>query len=161
MNKFIGTKEVLAKPMTRREYNDYRGWELPENELSQADDAGFLVEYVDGGKANDTRHAGYISWSPADVFHRAYKTVDTWLDRVKLEQAELQIKLDALDKMLNVAEKPEHIEDEQWLTMFSQQFHMRMTNQCLLKRISLAEAVPDAPTEGTETPLQGSESNLA
>ena len=73
MNTFIGTKVILAKPMTRQEYNDYRGWTLPADE--DGHDAGMLVEYVDGGKANDPRHEGYISWSPMDVFHRAYRPV--------------------------------------------------------------------------------------
>lgn len=70
MQTYIGTKLVKAKPMTRQEYNDYRGWQLPADE--DGDDDGFLVEYVDGGKSNRRVHAGYISWSPADVFNRAY-----------------------------------------------------------------------------------------
>lgn len=73
MNTYIGTKYIKAKPMTRQEYNDYRGWELPADE--DGNDAGMLVEYVDGGKSNDPRHDGYISWSPMDVFHRAYYPV--------------------------------------------------------------------------------------
>lgn len=68
---YIGTKVVRAMPMTRRAYNDYRGWGLPANE--NGDDAGFLVEYLDGGQANDPRHVGYISWSPEAVFERAYR----------------------------------------------------------------------------------------
>lgn len=71
---YIGTKVIHALPMTRQAYNDYRGWQLPDNE-DGADD-GYLVEYVDGGKANDPRHAGYISWSPKDVFERAYRPVE-------------------------------------------------------------------------------------
>ena len=67
---YIGTKVIHARPMTRQAYNDYRGWQLPDNE-DGADD-GYLVEYADGGRANDSRHAGYISWSPKDVFERAY-----------------------------------------------------------------------------------------
>jgi hypothetical protein len=31
-----------------------------------------LVEYVDGGKANTEQYKGYCSWSPLDVFERAY-----------------------------------------------------------------------------------------
>lgn len=72
---YIGTKVIHALPMTRQAYNDYRGWQLPDNE-DGADD-GYLVEYVDGGKANDPRHAGYISWSPKDVFERAYRPVES------------------------------------------------------------------------------------
>lgn len=136
MNKYLGTKEVLAKPMTRGEYNDYRGWQIPENE--DPNDQGYLIEYQDGGKSKDSRHAGYISWSPADVFNRAYAPIDTWLDRVKQEQAELQVKLDALDKTLNVERKPDFITDQQWIYMTRQQFHMRQYNQILKDRIANA-----------------------
>lgn len=71
MKNYFGTKQIKAQVMTRREYNQYRGWQLPADE--NGDDVGFLVEYVDGGKANHPGHAGYISWSPADVFATAYK----------------------------------------------------------------------------------------
>lgn len=69
---YIGTKSVLASTMTRGEYNDYRGWQIPENE--DPTEQGYLVEYVDGGKPNDERHTGYISWSPRDVFEKSYKS---------------------------------------------------------------------------------------
>ena len=71
MQSYIGTKRVNATPMTRITYNNLRGWTLPEDE--NGDDAGFLVEYVDGGKANVLGYDGYVSWSPANVFERAYK----------------------------------------------------------------------------------------
>ncbi len=70
---YEGTKRVYARPMTRGEYNAYRGWEVPADE-NPADD-GYLVEYLDGGKSNHPDHAGYISWSPKDVFERAYSEV--------------------------------------------------------------------------------------
>jgi hypothetical protein len=71
VNSFIGIKVVFAKPMTRADYNLYRGWELPADEDGR--DAGMLVEYTDGGKSNHPEHEGYISWSPLDVFERAYR----------------------------------------------------------------------------------------
>ena len=67
---YIGTKQVLARPMTRQAYNDYRGWTLPADENGA--DEGYLVEYVDGGQPNHPAHTGYISWSPKAVFERAY-----------------------------------------------------------------------------------------
>ena len=73
MQTYIGTKIIHAHPMTRQAYNDYRGWTLPADE--DGNDGGFLVEYVDGGKANHPDHAGYISWSPAEVFIRAYRPI--------------------------------------------------------------------------------------
>ena len=71
MDRFIGVKEINATPMNRGDYNALRGWELPADE--NGDDDGYLVEYVDGGKANHPDYEGYISWSPADVFMRAYR----------------------------------------------------------------------------------------
>ena len=47
MTAFVGTKSVLATPMTRGEYNEYRGWQIPENE--DPNEQGYLIEYVDGG----------------------------------------------------------------------------------------------------------------
>lgn len=71
MQYYIGTKIVTARPMTRQAYNDYRNWELPSDE--DGTDAGYLVEYKDGGQANHPDHEGYISWSPEAVFNRAYR----------------------------------------------------------------------------------------
>ena len=71
MKTFIGTKIVNATPMNRADYNEYRNWVLPANE--EGSDDGYLVEYTDGGKANDSRHAGYISWSPKAQFDAAYR----------------------------------------------------------------------------------------
>jgi hypothetical protein len=71
MDSYTGTKTVLAMPMSRAEYNTYRGWELPSDE--DGSDAGMLVEDTDGGKANHPLHSGYISWSPTGVFERSYK----------------------------------------------------------------------------------------
>lgn len=90
MKKYIGTKMVMAKPMSRKEYNDYRGWQLPANE--NGDDQGFLVEYLDSPNGNDSRHAGYISWSPADVFARAYKATDDIPARLTLSDITDKIK---------------------------------------------------------------------
>lgn len=96
---YIGTKSVLATTMTRGEYNDYRDWQIPENE--DPSEQGYLVEYTDGGKPNDERHTGYISWSPADVFECSYKkSPKNHIERMQSEKHELDIKLDALKVFL-------------------------------------------------------------
>lgn len=69
---YVGTKVIHAVAMSRQEYNDYRGWQLPADE--NGEDNGYLVEYTDGGTPNVEGHAGYVSWSPVDVFQRAYST---------------------------------------------------------------------------------------
>jgi len=78
MKRYIGTKIVRAKPMSRQAYNDLRGWKLPAYEVGT--DAGYLVEYVDGGKPNHKDFAGYVSWSPAAQFDAAYQTCEQSMD---------------------------------------------------------------------------------
>ena len=68
---FIGTKTILATALTRQEYCDYRGWDVPTNE--DPTEVVYLVEYLDGGGANDSRHQGYISMSPKEVFEGSYR----------------------------------------------------------------------------------------
>ncbi len=71
MQKRVGTKLVNLLPMTRAEYNAFRGWDLPADE--DGSDEGYLVECLDGGKSNTPHYAGYVSWSPkaqADATYR-------------------------------------------------------------------------------------------
>jgi hypothetical protein len=70
MKKYIGTKVINAIPMNRQEYVNFRGWKLPQDENGA--DEGYLVEYTDGGKPNTPQYAGYVSWSPKDVFEKSY-----------------------------------------------------------------------------------------
>lgn len=65
MMTYIGTKIIEAKPMTRGDYNIFRGWQIPENE--NPEDERYLVKYPDG----------YISWSPKSVFEEAYRECDS------------------------------------------------------------------------------------
>lgn len=74
MEQFIGTKIINAKPMIRFDYNEFRGWDLPEDE--NGDDAGYLIEYTDGGKPNTKEYSGYVSWSPKEQFEGAYLKTD-------------------------------------------------------------------------------------
>ena len=71
LKEFIGTKIINAKPMSRLDYNIFRGWELPANE--NGSDEGYLVEYIDGGEPNTKEYQGYVSWSPKVQFENAYK----------------------------------------------------------------------------------------
>lgn len=46
MKQYIGTKIIKAKLMTRGDYNDYRGWQIPADEDPM--DEGYLMEYENG-----------------------------------------------------------------------------------------------------------------
>lgn len=97
---YIGSKLVKAQPMTRLEYNEYRGWDLPQDENGA--DEGYLVEYQDGGPRNHPDHSGYISWSPKAQFDAGYAEIGhldgmpAHVQRVYGEEADLAKRLGAL-----------------------------------------------------------------
>jgi hypothetical protein len=61
---YIGTKRVTGTPMSRLDYNQLKGWELPADENGA--DEGYLVEYDNG----------HQSWSPKAVFEDSYRPSD-------------------------------------------------------------------------------------
>ncbi|MGL4569043.1 MAG: Gp49 family protein [Fusobacteriaceae bacterium] len=63
MEKYLGVKVIEATPMTRGDYNIFRGWKLPADENGA--DEGYKVIYNNDG-------IPYISWSPKEVFTKAY-----------------------------------------------------------------------------------------
>lgn len=69
---YIGTKEITAMPLTKEQYNYFRGYKNPVNEDPK--EKGYLVQYLDGGKPNHPDIPNYVSWSPVHVFDKAYKT---------------------------------------------------------------------------------------
>lgn len=80
MKKYIGTKQIEAEPMTMGEA--YRRGLLHAGRVpseSEKSKDGYYVRYDNG----------YESWSPADVFEKAYKVADTFLDRLRIERDEL------------------------------------------------------------------------
>ena len=62
--QYIRCHIVKATPMTRGNYNAYRGWEMPANE--NAADEGYHVVYPDG----------YESWCPKAQFEAAGRPID-------------------------------------------------------------------------------------
>ena len=117
MQLYTGTKQVKAKPMNRADYITLRGWQLPADE--DGTDEGYLVEYVDGGKANVEGYAGYISWSPKAVFEMAYNPCGTYIQRLQIEYYELQEKLAKLDAFVNT-ESYSKLEELQRLHLLGQ-----------------------------------------
>ena len=85
--KYIGVKEILAKPMTREDYNDYRGWKLPADENGK--DTGYLVEYLNGSASNHPDHKGYISWSPTEAFDESYRETEAMTFGIAIEALKL------------------------------------------------------------------------
>lgn len=67
MSHYIATQSVKATPMSRIEYNEMRGWTLPDNE--NGFDAGFLVEYI---------ATGHINWLPREIFNDTFVESDVF-----------------------------------------------------------------------------------
>lgn len=60
MKKYIGTKVIMAEPMTMTEAQKVLGREIKPTTVEED---GYLVEYKDG----------YKSWSPKSVFEESYR----------------------------------------------------------------------------------------
>lgn len=102
MKKYIGVKLIEAKPMTRGDYNNYRGWTIPKDEDPK--DEGYLVKY-----SND-----YESWSPKNPFDESYREYDAnalpqtalgmisrdYKERFKAEYEQLVIRYNGLNRMI-------------------------------------------------------------
>lgn len=139
-NLFVGTKTVVAVPMSLGEYNKLRGWTIPKDEDPAAE--GYLVEYQNGGAPNHPDYAGYISWSPKEIFESSYRSIGN-----AQETDQLVIKLigefNALNDLTEPLRvflskpKPNFISEKEWLVLHDQLDAMADYRDCLLTRISI------------------------
>lgn len=89
---------------------------------------GYNVEYEDG----------YTSWSPKEVFEKAYKLAETFQDRLQIEERELDDKITKLnhfiqsEKFISLNENQRQLMNEQYRTMVKYQ-------EILKKRIADGE----------------------
>lgn len=81
MTKYTGTKTVKACPMSLGEAEKVLGRKIETSAVENSEESeGYLVEYEDG----------YRSWSPKDVFDKAYRVSETHLDRMNIELQEVE-----------------------------------------------------------------------
>ena len=73
MKDYIGVKVVAAEPMSRGEYNEYRGWKIPSDENPA--DEGYHIRYSDE----------YESWCPKKQFYEAYRRCDNMTFGIAIE----------------------------------------------------------------------------
>ena len=91
---------------------------------------GYKVVYEDG----------YESFSPKDVFEKAYKVADTFLDRLIIEQKELAEKLEKLCLFTESPKFTEVVTDaKQRELLLAQKEHMVKYLNILNQRIKLLE----------------------
>lgn len=127
MKQYIGTKTIKATPAYKGEdgvtYPKESG--LPDgiDEASLKD--GYMVIYEDD----------YTSWSPKDVFEKAYKIADTFKERLIIEHVELDEKLNKLNKF-NASEKADGIDPIQKALLRVQAGAMYTYLECLKERLA-------------------------
>lgn len=81
MKKYIGVKIIEAEPINLGDYNNFRGWTIPENEDPLKD--GYKVVYPDS----------YISWSPKEIFDEAYRKTDGMTFGIAIEALKKGLKV--------------------------------------------------------------------
>lgn len=137
MKKYIGTKLINAKPMTRQEYNDLRGWTVPSDE--NPNDEGYLVVNTSVSERNVTGFDGYVSWLPKLAFEEQYKPNDTPIDRMQIELDDLHDKMDKLGAFI-AKPKPDFLDDNEWALLHEQQEHMANYYNVLNTRLAIAKS---------------------
>lgn len=82
MKKYQGTKEVHAEPMRLGDFIETKGRNpyANDSQLHDLSENGYLVVYEDG----------YESWSPKEVFEKAYRPIETFVERLRVEVDQLQ-----------------------------------------------------------------------
>ena len=149
MKTYIGTKIVSATPMTRLAYNLLRRWTLPSDEIGT--DKGYMVEYTDGGVANVAGHAGYVSWSPKDVFDAAYLPIGdvsgmpAHQQRVVAEKAQLDAKATALSNFIGMSPIFEKLDPAEQVRLRLQNDVMWQYSEILGARIAAFGASSSQP----------------
>lgn len=102
MKQYIGTKIVKAEPMTRGDYNNYRGWQIPADE--DPTDEGYLMEYENGHEQwlpKEMFEADYIEYAKNKLPATAVGMISTdYKERFKAEYAQLVIRYEGLKGML-------------------------------------------------------------
>ena len=129
MKKYIGTKEVSATPAWQIKGTVYPKNDVIPRSMNRKD--GYKVVYEDG----------YESWSPKDVFEKAYKPSDTVLDRLKIEWYELRERIEKLDDLIgqDFSEAKEKVGSFQAALLLIQRGYMVNYLDVLETRIDLLE----------------------
>lgn len=124
MEKYLGVKLIEAEPMNRIDPTD------------NSEEVGYRVKYEDG----------YESWSPKDVFEKAYRRIRTGIivtkdslqpheERVINEVKELDIKITALDNFIENNEIYKKLSEDEQIRLIQQVRAMEYYFSILVERI--------------------------
>lgn len=129
MKHYIGTKQVEAEPMSKGEAYEkglLKAGIVPSEEERSI--MGYHVRY----------EGGYESWSPKDVFEKAYKVSETPLDRMAIEGEGLMDRIARLQLFIYSDKFKELDKTIQTLMRVQLQF-MKNYNEALVERMAKME----------------------
>lgn len=134
MKKYIGTKVIMAEPMSELDAikKNYR-FRIAGDD-SDWDEGYHTKEFTLGGRI-------YDNWIPKDVFEEAYKPSDTVLDRLKIERNELRERIEKLEDFIgqDFSEAKEKVGSLQAALLVCQRSYMVDYLDVLQTRIDLME----------------------
>ena len=144
MPLYEGKKQVRAIPMSKHEFLEtVKNFTIDKSEEENC--PGFLVVYEDG----------YTSWSPENVFLKAYKPCETPLSRMEIEYDELNEKFLKLTAFLAKEDKASIVGGEYRINyMEDQREHMKKYLGVLKYRIN------DMKIESTTMDFKVSEDSI-
>lgn len=125
---YIGTKKVTAFPCKGQMRN-------------KINEDGYTVIYEDG----------YYSWSPKDVFEKAYKKADTYIDRMKIEYKELN---DRREKLANFLKGTDLLDVHERSLLTDQLVAMNEYSLILMRRIDYAKLKEANVMPSSDGPLR-------
>ena len=126
MKKYIGTKQIESEPMTLGDFvqktgkNPY-GKDIENHEETEL---GYHVRYEDG----------YESWSPKDVFEKAYKVADTFKDRLAIEHGELVERCNKLNEFIMTDKFETIVTDPNQRELLREQYDLMLRYQAVLSK---------------------------
>lgn len=99
MKKYIGTKQVEAEHMTMGEANNKKLVAIGSSRLSMYEKSseGYHVKYNDGVE----------TWLPKDEFEKTYQCSETYIDRMLIEESNLNEKIEKLGAFIFNSDKYE------------------------------------------------------
>lgn len=137
MEKYLGVKIIKAEPCSQDQYAGAKNKGDLSKQSGGVDKDGYKVVYEDG----------YISWSPKEVFDKAYRRLDNLTFGLAIEALKLgkmvyckgwngiglfifkQIPANiGLDIIPNMQSVPESVKE----TMMSREQHLNYRNQCVI-----------------------------
>lgn len=145
MQKYIGTKALVAVLMTLGDYNLHRGWNIPADEDPAKE--GYLVQYEDG----------YVSWSPKEVFEESYITENGYsLSATSSKPHEQRVIVEAKELFEKAIKLREFIEENPFFNKLDPEEQKRMKLQLVTMKCYysvLAERILrfDIVEQGIET----------